>query len=314
MNPKTACNRLVVTLCSFLLIISCIAGTAFAYERIDTGQKTSLTVYFAENGNGFSEVEFRIYRVADMDETGALTLTGDFQSYPVSLENLDSSQWRALTQTLDTYAKRDRLPPLQTGKTDSDGAVVFSNLSVGLYLVTGDAYTEDGIVYTPEPMLVTLPGRAAEDEWDYDVVVSCKYDSEPMQNWVERKVQKVWKDDGNEDKRPDSITVQLLENGIVVDTVRLSRDNNWEYTWENLSGSSEWLITEADVPDGYTVTVSREACVWILSNTYQESPPPPKLPQTGMLWWPVPLLICGGLLFITLGLYMRYRRRDSNEK
>ncbi|HAP78795.1 MAG TPA: hypothetical protein DCQ78_01135, partial [Ruminococcus sp.] len=37
-----------------------------------------------------------------------------------------------------------------------------------------------------------------------------------------------------------------------------------------------------------------------------------KLPQTGQLWWPVPLLAGGGILFIAIGL--RIRSRKENEK
>ena len=36
-----------------------------------------------------------------------------------------------------------------------------------------------------------------------------------------------------------------------------------------------------------------------------------KLPQTGQLWWPVPLLICAGLGCIAVGLFRR--REDRNE-
>ena len=44
--------------------------------------------------------------------------------------------------------------------------------------------------------------------------------------------------------------------------------------------------------------------------TLPDTPVPtgPALPQTGQLWWPVPLLICAGLLFVVIGLV---RRRES---
>lgn len=41
---------------------------------------------------------------------------------------------------------------------------------------------------------------------------------------------------------------------------------------------------------------------------------PSKLPQTGMLWWPVPALVCGGLLLIVAGLVVRRRQGDGHEK
>ena len=34
-------------------------------------------------------------------------------------------------------------------------------------------------------------------------------------------------------------------------------------------------------------------------------PGQPTLPQTGLLWWPVPVLICAGLLLLLLGLLRR---------
>lgn len=44
------------------------------------------------------------------------------------------------------------------------------------------------------------------------------------------------------------------------------------------------------------------------------SPPdnPPYLPQTGMLWWPVPVMLSAGLLFILIGV-LRRRKRTKNE-
>ncbi len=313
MKVKTILKRTVTILLSVFIGTSCIATAVFALGNIDTSRKTSLTVYFGENGTGFPNVDFRFYRVANMSDTGSFTLWGDFHAYPVSLENLDSSGWRALAQTLYAYVKRDNLQPLRTGKTNSDGLISFSELTVGLYLVTGDMYTKEGTTYTPEPMLVSLPGLTAGDEWDYDVEVSCKYDSGTIPALVERKVQKVWKDDGNEDKRPEAISVQLLENGSVVATVTLSEENNWEYTWNNLNGSSTWQIAEAETPEGYTVTVAQEGITFIMTNTF---PPetPPKLPQTGMLWWPVPLLVCGGLLLVVIGLFVGRKQVDKNEK
>ena len=93
----------------------------------------------------------------------------------------------------------------------------------------------------------------------------------------------------------------------------MSRENNWEYTWENLDGGSRWQVTEAEVPDGYTVAIAQEGTVFIITNT-RPSEPPPKLPQTGMLWWPVPVLACGGLLLIAVGLIVRHRQGGANEK
>lgn len=307
-------KRIVILLLAFLLGVSCMAMTAFASENIEAGREGSLSVHFGENEIGFSEVAFSIHRVADISEDSIYTLSGDFKQYPVSLEDLDSSGWRALAQTLDAYAVRDEIAPIMTQQTGSDGSFQISGLSTGLYLISGGQYVDDGIVYTPEPMLVSIPGLSADGGWNYSVEVSCKFNQEDTEDSsLSRKVQKVWKDDGNEEKRPENITVQLLENGNVVDTVVLNQRNNWEYTWNDLDGSSKWQVTEADVPDGYTVTTTQEGAIFVITNTHPVELPP-KLPQTGMLWWPVLALACSGLLLIVVGLVVRRRQGDGYEK
>ncbi len=40
--------------------------------------------------------------------------------------------------------------------------------------------------------------------------------------------------------------------------------------------------------------------------------PSPNLPQTGQLWWPVPVLACGGLALFSIGLALN-RRREADE-
>lgn len=314
MKARHILKRFGTLLFVVLLGISCMAMTAFASGNIETGRQGSLSVYFGENGIGFADVAFSIYRVADISEDGTYTQTGDFAQYPVRLEDLDSSGWRALAQTLDAYAARDEIAPLMTRQTGTDGSFQITGLSAGLYLISGGQYMDEDIVYTPEPMLVSIPGLAADGTWAYDVDVSCKFEREDTTDSpVSRKVQKVWKDDGNEEKRPNEITVQLLENGNIVDTVVLSRNNNWEYTWNDLDGSSKWQIAEDDVPDGYTVTTTQEDNIFVLTNTYP-SQQPPELPQTGMLWRPVPLLACSGLLLIVTGLVVQHRQGDNYEK
>lgn len=306
----------IAVLLAALLLLPCFSATAFAYEAVDTGREASLTVYFGEGGMDFPGVEFRLYRVADVAETGDLALTGDFAEYPVSLKNLDSSGWRALAQTLDAYAARDGLMPLKVIATDQSGQAVFEQLSVGLYLVTADCYERDGYIYTPEPFLICLPDEK-NGQWEYDVASACKFDSEYIpsdNNTVSRKVLKIWKDDGNEKKRPEEISVQLLRNGEVYDTVTLNDSNNWRYEWTNLDESFKWQVTEYKTPENYTVSVSREGITYVMTNTYQsERPGTPetpgksgipgntRLPQTGMLWWPVPLLAFAGLLLFLIG-------------
>ena len=94
----------------------------------------------------------------------------------------------------------------------------------------------------------------------------------------------------------------------------LNDSNNWRYEWTDLDESFKWQVTEYKTPENYTVSVSREGITYVMTNTYQsERPGTPetpgksgtpgnaRLPQTGMLWWPVPLLAFAGLLLFLIG-------------
>ena len=67
--------------------------------------------------------------------------------------------------------------------------------------------------------------------------------------------------------------------------------------------------------EGYTTQIAREGLTFVVTNTGTgpASTPPPKtpmpdrLPQTGQLWWPVPLLLAAGLVLVIAGLLRRRR-------
>ena len=82
-------------------------------------------------------------------------------------------------------------------------------------------------------------------------------------------VTKVWDDSDNaEGFRPDSVTVNLLANNNVIDTVTLSDDNDWSYEWTKLDAYADgeeivYSITEDSVADYTTIIVKEQG-----SNTF----------------------------------------------
>ena len=79
-------------------------------------------------------------------------------------------------------------------------------------------------------------------------------------------VEKVW-DDSDYYARPESVEVNLYRNGEVYETVALSADNNWCYTWDDLTDAYSWSVDEADVPTGYTKTVTCSGSNWTITNS-----------------------------------------------
>lgn len=119
-------------------------------------------------------------------------------------------------------------------------------------------------------------------------------------------------------KRPENITVQLLRDGEVYQEVQLSEDNNWQYTWNDLSSKYQWEAIEKKKTKGYIVSVSKEESSIVIKNIYwgddfYEETTEKKLPQTGQLWWPLPFLVAGGVLCIGIGMIKQKRENDEKE-
>ena len=317
-------KRTLVLLAAVLCLLTSVAQAA---GSIDLTRKPTLTLTYRDGKTALSGAKFSIYRVADADETGELTVRSEFDEFDLDIRGKNDRRWREMAQTLESYVLRRELTPADSGKTDKTGMLTFptqgKTLAAGLYLVIGERHTQGGNGYDAEPFFVLLPTQDLENnEWVYDVSANVKFGKTPVPDdgdTVTRKVLKVWDDDGAGDSRPQEITVELLRNGKVYDTVKLSEKNNWRYTWLDLDADARWSVTEKTV-SGYTVSITREGITFVVTNTKKpdrtdtpdtpvkpsnpskpSSPAKPTLPQTGAVWWHVEALALSGLVFLILG-------------
>lgn len=315
-------KRIAAALLSLLLILTLIPVQVQAQGNIDTEKDVNLTISWQDGDTPLTGAQFDLFLIATVDAYGELTPTDTFEQFHVDIEGKNDDAWRELAATLEGYILRDQITPDDSGKTDGQGILTFpcekKELTQGLYLVRGHRHTQGDHYYDASSFMVMLPTAESEtSDWEYDMTVSPKFESgqipeEPV--YVTRKALKVWDDDGYEDERPEEIVVQLLRGDQIYDTVSLSADNNWRYEWTDLDGSYEWTVVEKEI-EGYTVEVSRESDTYVITNTYDEPTPTVQekttLPQTGQLWWPVPVLIAAGLLLIVIGLV---RRRGGSDE
>lgn len=331
MKIKKRITAFVLSLMAVLLL----PVQALAAGSIDTGREVHLTISCQDGNTALSGAVFDIFRVAAVDANGELTPIAPFDQFNVDIRGKNDASWKALASTLEGCVLRDNIDPADSGRTDKQGLLTFPNqserLEQGLYLVLGRRYTQGGHIYDAAPFMVLLPAQDKEaNDWLYDVAVNPKHDSrpEPDDDTITRKALKVWEDEGHEKERPREVIVQLLRDGKVYDTVTLNAANSWRCTWNDLDDHYTWTVAEKELED-YTVTVTREGVTFVVTNTYSgnvphdpsstDSAPPTnpgtsdglKLPQTGLLWWPVPVLLTGGLLLIVLGLLCRRRDRDE---
>lgn len=157
--------------------------TAYAYARIDTGAETGLTVHYAGSENGIGDVRFALYRVADVSDAVELTLTPDFAELDIgNINDVEkASDWQEKANAARDYVQERAVEPVRTASTDSAGNVSFEGLSVGLYLLSGDAVSAGGYRYTPVPALILLPTLMDDDTWNYHPDVDPKYSKDVIE-------------------------------------------------------------------------------------------------------------------------------------
>ncbi len=371
---------LLCLICAFA--ISCI-NVFSADIVIDTNKPASLMLAYRDGTVPLVGVTVKIYRVADVNSKKVFTLTGSFKNYPVNVNNLDTAaKMNAAAQTLSAYAAADKIVPYAELKTDRNGIVKLENLRAGLFLAVSENFTSGGVTYKFAPFLVELPEVDENGNLNYtDVIASPKKEEFDPNTPGEKKdftITKRWYDYGNEDKRPEEITVLILKNGELFKEIILSSENNWTFKWSDYGGINVWQAIEKDVPDGYIFALNVGENTIILNNTYEQeeetttekdepstspgglvtvpSTKPSgtenpsfeetssshsygddttssstsdknekntssytqgttnsqeKLPQTGQLWWPVPVLAAAGLILFAAGTVISSKEKGK---
>lgn len=248
-------------------------------------------------------------------------------------------EWDSCLEPAKEYVKDNNISPDASSKSDGSGKTVYSGLSLGIYLVTCDSVKIGNFKHYFSDFFVAVPGleTVGEDSYKYvyDVVASPKHSKEDVTVINEYAVYKRWNDTGYSSNRPSSVTVQIYCDGNLYETVTLSANNSWHYKWKYEAGH-EWRVRETSTGRNYSPAVTTEGngFVFVITNTYNppevpdtppndpgETPGTPdlpevlgairdlpavlgarRLPQTGQLWWPLPILVLLGLFFIVKGI------------
>ena len=312
-------NRITAVLLSVMAMFLLLPMQALAAGSIDLGHAHSLTVTAAYAQKPISGMKFDVYLISTVDECGELTVNDRYRDFADDLDirGKNDEAWRQMAQVLAREISLDtNLKPSCSAVTDADGVAKFADIPMGLYLIMGSGVEKDGYVYSTTPFFVMLPEQdMSSNTWNYRVVANAKPGREPVK--ADFEVIKVWKDDCHKDQRPQSITINLICDGEVFDTIALPHNGAWSYTWKDLESNHQWTVTEKK-EDGYQdADVQQEGNTFIVTNTCDKPTTPtqpgkPSLPQTGQLWWPVPALIAAGLLFVVIGLIRR--RGVADEK
>lgn len=271
---------------------------------LDPDRDASLTMTLKasdEDGTLAVGAEVTVYMVAEGKYTAGggikFELTDDYKSSGI---DLDGKITQSMIDDLADLTAENNISGTASVKSDENGVVTFDGLVSGLYLVVATDLPEGFTSFVP--FLYYLPYFSTDtDSWVYDGEAEPKLDYlEP----VDVNVKKVWNDDGND--RPSYVSIRLSNEDGDYDTVKLSDDNDWKYTWTGLDASKDWTVTEVTVPDGYKATYSSDGTSFTVTNTR-------KLIQTGQTNWPVPVMVFAGAFLMSAGIIVRVAGRKKHE-
>lgn len=218
------------------LLVICVlvfaSSLSFSTEgaSVEPARTVKLGIDYQVEGTPVAGASFSLYRVAEVLSDGSFSATHAFAGYPVSFNDLDSSDLHALACTLSGYCARDGLTACDSGLTDESGTLFFPvtkpDMLSGLYLVVGDQVVVDEFGLSPDPFLVSLPAKNPAGGWTYDVTALPKAERKALQGEVLAglDVVKIWEND-IKSRRPDAVDIELLRNGTVHDTVTLSAED-----------------------------------------------------------------------------------------
>lgn len=321
MKHKQA-KRILIMLIIVLIYISQLSLSTLAVS-VEAKGSITLSTFSKESRVPISGAAFRLYRFASAQTDGegiVFGYTEDFSSNGMDMGDFSDSY---LPVHLAAYAESLSLEFAEKS-TDETGSLSFVNLTVGAYLVVPVSIADEYLI--PAPFIVCVPMKdETQNKWIYNVDASPKieidYDVTDEKTYI--SVQKLWE---GTDTLPESITVALVKDGVVADTVELSAENNWYHKWEKLDVKHSWNVIEVNVPEGFKVSYEASQMTVIITNTAEEDettvPEETTLPDetttgeelidTGQLNWPVPTFAIAGLLIFSAGwILLNFDKKDE---
>ena len=242
---------------------------------------------------------------------------------------------------LKDYITTNGISEVASLTSDDAGKTYYTGLTLGIYYVLSDKavqeeYTHSFVNFVYPVPLMEKDSETAQLSINYNPSVSPKKSKVKNDVMVHCSIRKRWNDSGNTSHRPESVTFNIYCDGEFKETVVLSSENDWNYVWSQ-AGLHDYTVEEVAPGSGYTSSMNiiqnGHDFEYICTNTYNPPPTPPdtpdtpdepgipdipevlgairdlpevlgarRLPQTGQLWWPLPILVIAGVFMIVKGI------------
>lgn len=283
---KTILKNIIV------LFFALLIAVCTAVHSLAATQNGSITVVLEDKEKNYvNDIKVNVCQIAALNDT-VFFLADAFENSGISLSGIINSPNEMAAKTVVDYIKNNNISTLSA--TSENGKATFTELALGIYVV----YTEENGGFTFNPYIVFIPYESG-GKLCYAVDSVPKLEDNTPDK-ISLYVIKKWQDENNASKkRPESVTIELLNGSATVDTVELNEKNGWAHTFRELAKNGDYSVREKAVPD-YKADYSGDAeNGFIVTNTYAGE----KLPQTGQYWWPIILIAIAGACFVLLGVY-----------
>ena len=293
-------KKTIKTICMLLLCVLFMVGAVIpCYAATESG-KISILLEDKDN-NKIEGITVHICKIADMNSTGYYP-SKNFENSGISISGIINSPTESTAKDITDYISDNNIE--STSAVTENGKAAFSDLDLGIWLV----FCEEDGKYTFNPYFVFLPYESGGKLY-YEITSSPKAeDSNP--NLINVYVIKKWDDNNNAaKKRPESVTIELLDGEKVIFSAVLNEQNGWAHTFTNVSKDGNYSVKEKKI-ENYTAKYNGDVSNgFIVTNFYNGE----KLPQTGQLWLPIVIISVAGIAFVLLGIIELGARKNGKK-
>ena len=304
-----------------LCLLCPLLGTVRAYEAPDLTKTGSITVEMRYEGEPVTGGALSAYYVGQLQDNGggySFVKTPEMADFSGSYSDITSPK---LARDLADFVREQGLPARADVKNEK-GEAVFSDLALGLYLIL---QTEPSDGFEPiSPFLVSVPMNQGAG-YIYDVTANGKFQldqtPEPSESPKPSESPNPSESPKPSESPEPSESPKPSESPNPSESPKPSESPNPSESPEpSESPNPTESPTPSETPGPTPPAESPEPTPPVESTppaTPSEPPKPdePKLPQTGQLNWPIPVLTAAGLLLFSIGWFLRFgKRKDSYEE
>ena len=178
-----------------------------------------MTTFCYMNDEPVDGVMIQLYTVGNIEGT---TFTWNDEYAGIDVPDIESAaSLQEAAKAASARIQGSGHEPSFTGVSDAGGQVLFQDVPNGVYCVLGVTYQKDNKIYDVIPVLVFV-----NQDTSIELKASVKDIHVDKENKTSVSVQKTWVlSDG---KTASPVTIGLMRNGALTDTVVLSTENDWE--------------------------------------------------------------------------------------